>query len=49
MRVFDVPSTIQIIGTRHGEKHYESLLTQEEYARAQDLGSIFASVQTTAT
>lgn len=41
MRVFDVPSTIQIIGTRHGEKHYESLLTQEEYARAQDLGEYF--------
>ena len=30
-----------IIGTRHGEKHYESLLTREEMAKAQDMGEYF--------
>jgi UDP-N-acetylglucosamine 4,6-dehydratase/5-epimerase len=35
----DVPVTI--IGTRHGEKLYESLLTREELAVAQDLGGYF--------
>jgi UDP-glucose 4-epimerase len=34
-------NTIQIIGTRHGEKLYETLLTREERARAQDLGKYF--------
>jgi UDP-glucose 4-epimerase len=28
---------IKIIGTRHGEKLYESLLSREEMARAEDL------------
>lgn len=32
---------IKIIGTRHGEKLYETLLTREERARAQDLGDYF--------
>ena len=41
MRVFGVRSSIQIIGTRRGEKHYESLLTKEEFARAQDLKEYF--------
>src|SRR5690554_5149444 len=31
----------KIIGTRHGEKLYETLLTKEEYAKASDLGSYF--------
>jgi UDP-N-acetylglucosamine 4,6-dehydratase len=31
----DVP--IQVIGTRHGEKKYESLVSREEMARAEDL------------
>jgi UDP-N-acetylglucosamine 4,6-dehydratase len=31
----DVP--IQVIGTRHGEKQYESLVSREEMARAEDL------------
>ena len=35
----DVPVTI--IGTRHGEKLYESLLTREEMAVAQDLGGYY--------
>jgi len=30
-----------IIGTRHGEKLYESLLTREEMAKSQDLGDYY--------
>lgn len=36
--LFESDSPIQIIGTRHGEKLYETLLTREEMARAEDLG-----------
>lgn len=32
---------IRIIGTRHGEKLYETLLTTEERLRAQDIGNYF--------
>ncbi len=32
---------IRIIGTRHGEKLYETLLTREEMAEAEDLGNYF--------
>ncbi len=32
---------ITIIGTRPGEKSYETLLTREEYAAAQDLGEFY--------
>jgi UDP-N-acetylglucosamine 4,6-dehydratase/5-epimerase len=32
---------IQIIGTRHGEKLFEALLSREEMAAAQDLGSYY--------
>ena len=32
---------IQIIGTRHGEKLYESLVSREEMARADDLGGYY--------
>ena len=32
---------INIIGTRHGEKHYESFLTREEMAKAKDMGEYF--------
>lgn len=31
----------RIIGTRHGEKLYETLLTQEERQRSEDMGSYF--------
>ena len=33
--------TIKIIGTRHGEKLYESLLTKEEMVRAIDMGDYY--------
>ena len=32
---------IRIIGTRHGEKLYESLVSREEMARSEDLGSYY--------
>ena len=32
---------IKIIGTRHGEKLYESLVSREEMARADDLGAYY--------
>lgn len=40
--VMKVPKhEIQIIGTRHGEKLYEALLSREEMVSAQDLGGYF--------
>lgn len=32
---------IRVIGTRHGEKLYETLLTREEFAKAEDRGSYY--------
>ena len=32
---------VEVIGTRHGEKLYETLLTREEKARALDLGGYY--------
>jgi UDP-N-acetylglucosamine 4,6-dehydratase len=34
-------SEIKVIGTRHGEKLYESLVSREEMSRAKDLGDYF--------
>ncbi len=34
-------SNIRVIGIRHGEKMYETLLTNEECAKAEDLGSFY--------
>lgn len=39
--LFNADSDIRIIGTRHGEKLYESLMTREEMAHADDLGSYY--------
>ena len=39
--LFQSDSPIHIIGIRHGEKMYETLLTNEECARAVDLGDYF--------
>ena len=36
--LFEVPLRQQIIGTRHGEKLFESLLSREEMAKAIDMG-----------
>jgi UDP-glucose 4-epimerase len=39
--LLDSDSEMQIIGTRHGEKLYESLVSREEMARAEDHGRYF--------
>src|SRR5699024_11140660 len=39
--LFSVDNKIKIIGTRHGEKKYETLLTKEEYLPAEDLGEFY--------
>lgn len=39
--IFSSDSPIRIIGTRHGEKLYESLLSREEMARAHDMGRYY--------
>jgi len=39
--IFNASNEIRIIGTRHGEKLFETLLNREEMARAQDLGDYF--------
>jgi UDP-glucose 4-epimerase len=39
--LFADKSEIKVIGTRHGEKLYESLVSREEMARAEDLGNYF--------
>lgn len=39
--IFDYPVNIREIGIRHGEKMYESLLTREELAIAEDMGSYY--------
>ena len=36
--LFATPLSTRIIGTRHGEKLYESLVSREEMAKAQDMG-----------
>jgi UDP-glucose 4-epimerase len=40
-RVFRADNAITIIGTRHGEKQFETLLTREEMLRAIDLGDYY--------
>ena len=40
-QLFDPNAEIKIIGIRHGEKMYETLLTKEECLRAEDLGDFF--------
>jgi UDP-N-acetylglucosamine 4,6-dehydratase len=40
-RIFEVEPKIKVIGTRHGEKVYESLVSREEMARADDLGRFY--------
>lgn len=39
--LFNVDNEIKIIGTRHGEKRYETLLTKEEYAKAENLPGFY--------
>lgn len=39
--IFNVDNEIKVIGTRHGEKMYEVLLTKEEAAKAIDKGDFY--------
>ena len=39
--LFQRDNPLRIIGTRHGEKLYESLISREEMAKAQDLNSYY--------
>ena len=39
--IFNSTSEIDILGTRHGEKLYESLLSREEMARAESMGNYY--------
>jgi UDP-N-acetylglucosamine 4,6-dehydratase/5-epimerase len=39
--IFRADNEIRVIGTRHGEKLYESLVTREEMARAVDKGGFY--------
>ena len=41
IEIFEVESEIRVIGTRHGEKMYEVLLTKEEAAKAIDMGDFY--------
>lgn len=41
LSLFEATNEIKIIGTRHGEKRYETLLTKEEYFKAIDMGSFY--------
>lgn len=40
-KIFAADNEIQVIGTRHGEKLYETLLTREEMAKAEDCGDYY--------
>ena len=39
--LFEEKSEVRIIGTRHGEKLYESLISREEMAHAKDMGGYY--------
>ena len=41
MNIYEYKNKIKIIGTRHGEKLYETLCTVEEMGKAIDLGKSF--------
>jgi len=39
--IFNANNTVKIIGTRHGEKLYETLCTREEMTKAEDMGDFY--------
>src|ERR1035441_6387013 len=41
LRLLNSENEIRVIGTRHGEKLYETLLNREEMAQAEDLGDYY--------
>ena len=40
-KIFKADNPVKVIGTRHGEKRHETLLTREELAKAEDLGGYY--------
>lgn len=40
-KIFNADNEIRIIGTRHGEKKHEALLSREEFVKAEDLGGYY--------
>ena len=40
-RIFNADNDLRILGTRHGEKKHEALLSREEFLRAEDLGGYY--------
>jgi UDP-glucose 4-epimerase len=41
IKIFNANNKIEVIGSRHGEKLYETLLTKEEFVKAEDLGQYY--------
>ncbi len=41
LELYDADNEIKIIGTRHGEKLYETLVNREEMVKAEDMGDYF--------
>jgi UDP-N-acetylglucosamine 4,6-dehydratase len=41
LEIFGAKNEINVIGTRHGEKLYETLLTREEFGKAEDMGDFY--------
>lgn len=41
IELFHSPGEVKVIGTRHGEKLYESLISREEMAKAEDMGRYY--------
>lgn len=41
IELYNSKSEVKVIGTRHGEKLYETLVTREEMAKSEDLGNYF--------
>lgn len=41
LKLYNASNPIRIIGTRHGEKLYETLVNREEMVKAEDLGEYF--------
>jgi UDP-glucose 4-epimerase len=41
IELYSLPTTVRSIGTRHGEKLFETLVTREEMAKSEDMGNYF--------
>lgn len=41
MQIYGAEGPVRVIGTRHGEKLYESLVSREEMAKAEDMGQYY--------